>query len=214
MPRPLPQPLRSEIRPEELPDYDAVVGRRVGIGMASAEDEADLGPYFGPLVNSPPLAAALAHLGMLVRTRGEQEGSYSHAEREFVDQVLSADWKTNVIQRLHVPDGIAAGVRPEAIEALRAGREEELTEDERQLADYIRRVESGTVTDEAFEALERRMGSRGALEYTIFIAFLIMTIRLHQALGVPDPSDEEIDRLLAELRDGTRQLPDFRERIG
>ena len=182
--------------------------------MANGGEEVDLGPYFGSLANSPPFAAMLARFGTLVRTRGERSDTYSHADRELVDQVLCADWGTNVVQLLHVPDGLAAGVRLEAIEALRSGDESRLTDDERQLADYIRRVEGGTVTDEAWDALVGRMGVRGATEYTVFIAFLIMTIRLHQAFGFPDPSDETIDALVAEFRSGTRSLPNFKERIG
>ena len=214
MTRPPRQPRRDEISPEELEAFDAVVRRRVGMGMAPGNAEPDLGPYFGALLNSPPFAAMLARFGTLVRTRGERGDTYSHADRELVDQVLSAVWRTNVVQLLHVPDGLAAGVRLEAIDAIRAGRAEELTSDERQLVDYIRAVERGTVTDEAFAGLERRLGRRGAVEYTIFIAFLIMTIRLHQALGFPDPPDEAIDGLLDEFRTGARELPDFTARIG
>jgi hypothetical protein len=209
------QPKRSDVDPAELEDYDRVVRRRVGIGMATqGDEEPDMGPYFGPLLTSPPLAAALARLGTFVRTAGERENSYSHSDRELVDQVLSADWHTNVVQLLHVPDGLAAGVRLEAIDALREGREEELTDDERQLVDHIRRVANGNVSDESYAGIEQRMGRRPALEYTFFIAFLVMTIRLHQALGFPDPPDEEIDRLLADFREGRRELPDFRVRLG
>jgi hypothetical protein len=209
------QPKRGEIDPEELEAYDRVVRRRTGMGMASqGDEEPDMGPYFGPLLTSPPLADALARLGTFVRTAGERDDSYAHSDRELVDQVLSADWRTNVVQLLHIPDGLAAGVRLEAMEALRQGREEALTDDERQLVDYIRRVASGTVTDEAHAAMEQRLGRRATLEYTFFIAFLMMTIRLHQALGFPDPPEEEIDRLLADFREGRREPPDFRVRLG
>jgi hypothetical protein len=64
------------------------------------------------------------------------------------------------------------------------------------------------VTDESYAEIEAHMGRRAALEYTIFIGFLMMTIRLHQALGVPDPSEEEIDRMLDDFRTGARRLPD------
>jgi hypothetical protein len=188
--------------------YDAVVTR------SASKFGGDLPPYHAALLNSPPFAAALNELGRLARTAGERPGSYSHAEREFVDQVLSADWKTNVLQRLHVPDALAVGVRGEAIEALRSGREEELTADERELAAYIRAVATGTVTNDAYAAIERRLGARGAVEYTIFIAFLTMTVRLFQAFGMPDPSDEEIDALIAQLRSGVEPLPDASIRFG
>lgn len=179
-----------------------VVGRNI------AKFGGTLPPYHSALLNSPPFGAALNQLGRLARTAGERPDTYTHAQREFVDQVLSADWGTNVVQSLHIPDALAVGVRLEAIEALRSGDETRLTDDERQLAAYIRAVVGGTVTDEMYEAMEERLGRRGAVEYTIFVGFLAMTIRLFQAFGMPDPSDAEIDAMLAELRAGARELPD------
>lgn len=206
MTRLLPLPDRESIPPEELEDYDRCLQRAVN---ARADRPAEgLPPYFSALLNSPPLAAGLMDMGRIVRQRGLHEGTYTHAQRELVDQVLATDWKTNVVQLTHVPDGLAVGVRLEAIDALRAGHEEELDDEERLLADHIRRVVGGTVTDESYARIEEHMGRSGALEYTIFIGFLMMTIRLNQALGVPDPPDEEIDRMLEEFRDGTRRLPD------
>jgi hypothetical protein len=201
MPRPPIPPSREEVPEHEREAYDMVMQR-------SAGKFGSLPPYHAALLASPPFGAALNQLGRLARTAGERPDTYSHADREFVDQVLSADWGTNVVQRLHVPDALAVGVRPEAIEALRSRHEERLTEDERLLAGYIRAVVNGTVTDAAYEAIERRLGSRGAVEYTIFIGFLSMTIRLFQAFGMPDPDDDEIAELLSELRSGARELPD------
>jgi hypothetical protein len=211
-----PQPKRSEIAQEELAAYDTVVERFKRLRRDRTDEirwEGDAGEYFGTLLNSPPFAEAWNRIGTLVRTAGERSNTYSHADREFVDQVLCADWKTNVVQVTHLPDAVAVGVRLEAIEALRSGREKELIEDERFLASYIRQVASGQVTDESFAALERRIGRRGAVEYTCFIGFLMMTIRLHQAFGHPDPSDGEVDATLRALKEGARTVPDYRVRL-
>jgi hypothetical protein len=211
-----PQPPRSEIDPAELADYDYVVERFQRARRDRPEEirhEHDAGPYFGSLLWSPPFAAALNRLGAIARTRGESGQTYSHADRELVDQVLCADWQTTAVQRTHIPDAIAVGVRIEAIDALRSGREEELTDDERQLVAYVRAVESGTVTDELYAAVERRFGVRGAAEYTIFVGFLMMTIRLHQAFGAPELADDEIEAMLRGFREGSRPLDDYRARI-
>src|SRR5579875_2875300 len=154
----LAQPSRHSFTdPEDLEGYDAVVARRMAIGMGEQTDNGlgapDMGEYFGALLNSPRMCAIAARMGNFVRTAGERPGSYQHRERELVDQVLSADWKTNVVQGLHIPDGVAAGVRLEAIEALRYGREENLNEDEQLLVRYIRQVVSGTVDDATFAAM-------------------------------------------------------------
>jgi hypothetical protein len=164
-------------------------------------------------MNAPPLAAGLVRLGILVR-QGQLRGSYTDAERELVDIVLGTDWGYNGIFTVHVPDALAVGVRPEAIRAIREGREEDLTPDERQIAEYARAVVAGAVTDEQYAAMCQRMSPRGALEFTIFIGFLAMTIRLWQAVGVRNPTDEEIDGLVADLLEGRVDIPDPAARIG
>ena len=218
MPR-LTKPDRSDVPEQEREHYDLVVARDPH--MVIDLDPADpwyepeyMGGYFGMLLNSPPLAAALTRLSVLVRTTGGREGTYSHVDREFVDQVLSVDWGTNIVMRTHLPDALAAGVRPEAILALREGREEDLTEDEQLLARYVRQVVDGGVTDETFRAIRDRLGSdRGVLEYTLFIGVLQLTMRMMQALGVRDVPDEEFDAMLRSFLDGTRPLPDPSARL-
>ena len=95
----VPQPPRSTFDdPEDLEGYDAVVKRRSGMGMVGEESEelgsVDVGDYFGALLNSPRMCAIAARMGTFVRTAGERPGTYSHADREFVDQILSKDYKT------------------------------------------------------------------------------------------------------------------------
>jgi hypothetical protein len=215
----LPQPPRSAFDDaEDLEGYAAVVKRRSGMGMVGEESDelgsVDVGDYFGALLNSPRMCAIAARMGTFVRTAGERPGSYSHADRELVDQVLSKDWKTNVVQGLHVPDAVAAGVRLEAIEAIRYGHEEDLNDDERLLVCFIRQVVSGTVDDQTFAAIKDRMGPRGVIEYSGFILWLNWIIRMMQMLDVNNPPEEEIDALIGGLRDGSVPVPNFRERLG
>lgn len=214
----LSQPPRSAFDdPEDREAYEAVVKRRSAMGMAhdgSDPDRPEMGEYFGALLNSPRMCAIAARMGTFVRTAGERPGTYAHWERELVDQVLSADWKTNVVQGLHIPDGVAAGVRLQAIEALRYGQEEDLNDDERMLVRFIRQVVSGTVDDETFAAMRERLGSRGIVEYAGFILWLQWIIRMMQMLGVHNPPDEEIDAIVRGLRDGSVPVPNFRERLG
>jgi hypothetical protein len=209
----LPQPPRSAFDdPADLEGYDAVVKRRTSMSMANGGD--DVGDYFGALLTSPRMCAIAARMGTFVRTAGERPDTYSHTDREFVDQVLSADWKTNVVMDLHVRDGLAAGVRMEAIEALRYGHEEDLTDDERLLARYIRAVVSGTVDDALWDAMIERMGARGVVEYSGFILWLGWIMRMMQLLKTSDPPDADIDALIAGLKDGSIEGADFRARLG
>lgn len=197
--RPPAQPKRSEVAPEELEDYDAVVARQQRVHGTE-----EIGDYFGALLTSPPMCAIAAQMGTFIRRAGERDNSYSHADREFVDQVLSADWKTNVVQAVHIADAVREGVRIEAIEALRAGREEELNDDERLLARYIRQVVSGTVDDETYGAIEQRLGTRGLVEYTGFILWLQWIMRMMQALNTSAISEEEADQIVRELKQNGR----------
>jgi hypothetical protein len=218
MPR-LTQPSRTQFDdPEDLESYDAVIRRRTSMEMTTDDDGSldapHLGEYWSGLINSPRLCALAAQMGTFVRTAGERPDTYSHADREFVDQVLSADWKTNVIQALHIPDGVAAGVRLEAVEALHYGREEELNEDEQLLARYIRQLVTGTVDDETFAAMKERLGARGVVEYSGFVLWLQWIIRMMQMIGVNDPPDAEIQAIIAGLKEGSIEVPDYRKRLG
>jgi hypothetical protein len=209
------QPRRTETRPEDLEAYDEIVTRMVAMIGAEPDEsgEAEVGEYWGALLNSPRMAAALSELGKQARAAGEEEGSYSHSDREFVDQVLWAEWKTNVVQAVHLPDALGTGVRLEAVEALRDGRDEDLTEDERLLATYIRQVVSGTLSEETFAAMVDRLGARGVTEYTIFILLLQLIIRMMQAIGHSEPSDAEIGAMIQGFKDGTIPMPNWRQRI-
>jgi len=208
--RPPSRPARSEVPPEDHEAYDYVTAR---MERMTDEYRATAGFYHGALLNSPQVAAGLNRLGAIVRT-GSKRGSYTDAERELADVVLAVDFSYNGVLPIHLPDAIAVGMRPEAIDAIRAHREEDLTADERQLVDYIRMIHRGEVTDEAFAAMTERLGLRGAVDYTAFVAFLIATFRLWSALGVRDPSNEEIDDLLAGLREGRVKVPDPEAHLG
>jgi alkylhydroperoxidase family enzyme len=202
-------PNADEIDQSERSFYDAVIERmgRVHGGEGQAAKA------FGALLNSPPLAAALTEYGTQVR-RGQLRGTYTDAQRELMDISLAVDLASNAILPIHIADALAVGVRPEAVEALLHRHEEDLNEEERELVAYARRFVAGEVTDEVYSSLEKRLGRRGAVEFTVVVAFLLMTIRLWQALGVPEPSDDEVDALLHELLSGRTSLPDPNARIG
>ena len=193
-----PPPPRGRIEKSDLPAYDGVVERQAKLWSGAPTDS---NAYFGALLNSPPLAAAMVQLGAVYRT-GSLRGSYTDADRELVDVVLGVDLDYNTILKLHLPDMIAVGVRLEAIEAIRAGELDHCTEAERQIVDYTRQALGGRVTDDSYARIVERFGERGAVEFTAFIPFLQMTFRTWQALGVPDVSDAEIDALLESYRNG------------
>jgi alkylhydroperoxidase family enzyme len=204
-----PRPDREAVAEDERADYDAVMERteRVhGLDGVAAK-------YFGALAHTPPLAAVIAQYGTRVR-QGQLRGTYTDAERELMDLALAHELGSSAILPIHVPDAVAVGVRPAAVEAVLAGDDAALTGDERQLVEYARSFARGAVDDEQYARIRERFGPRGAVEFTVLLGFLTMTIRLWQALGVPEPTPVELEALLRSLRDGTLELPDAAARIG
>jgi hypothetical protein len=207
------EPARDEIAENELEFYDAVLGREQARGQAESADK--VGGYFGALMNSPQLGYYLSMIGRYTRAVGDRPGSYTHADREWVDQVLSKDWDSYVVLHHHLPDALGVGVRLDGIIALREGREEDLTDGERQLTEYVRMVRDGKVTNEAWEGMVERMTQRGAVEYTVFIMFLVLTIRLIEGFTGDESgaSPEEVERMLAEFKSGERAVPTLEEAV-
>jgi hypothetical protein len=217
MPRPIPTPKREDLPEEDLEAYDRIVGRqrvhRTDLKELPPDAPVELGPYHAALATSPSMGVLISEMGRVCRMRADHDGTFSHSDREWVDQVLCNDYQWNGFLVGHTLDGVSSGVRLDAIEALRAGREDDLTHDERLLTTYIRQVVSGTVTDETWAAMEKRLGLRGAIDYTIWITFLNLILRLFQAFGAPDVTDEDVQRVIDGIREGSIAVPDFRERI-
>ncbi|HVY85580.1 MAG TPA: hypothetical protein VG943_10635 [Caulobacterales bacterium] len=203
MSRPPKQPRRETIPKEEHPAYDSVVRRFRAwykAGDAPPEEHFEVGTYFGALLNSPPMCALASQMGAFFRDVGNRPGSYSHADREFVDQVLAAEFKSNVVQNVHIIDAVKSGVRIEAIEALRNKRDDALNEDELLLAKYIRQVVRGKVTDAIYKRMEKRLGARGLVEYTGFIMWLTWIMRMMETFKTGTLTEEEVDALIAQAR--------------
>jgi hypothetical protein len=212
-------PKREDIAPDELKAYDDVLERTWSVPHYGRFFKEKGHRYYQALLNSPPVAL-LASEGGRFFTTSDLRGTYTHAEREWIDQVLAVELNDNRVVGHHMLGAVAAGVRPEAIWAIRHGREEDLLPDERKLADYIREVARGEVTDESWQAIVDHFGGvRGAVEYTAFVNWLTVVIRIEQALDVwydgitpaNDPmeatSDEEIDDLIRRFMEGKIPLP-------
>jgi 4-carboxymuconolactone decarboxylase len=214
MPRVEPVYDPSNLTSDEREMFDRVVVRQNELQYEGRKPEEAIGGYFGVLMQSPRVSDLLSALGMFMRSRGEVGTSFRHQDREWIDMVLGTELKNNGVVFSHTQDAVAVGVRPEAIKAVREGREEDLTADERQLADYIRAVARGEVSDEQFAGIVERFGTRGAVEYTVCITWLMLTFRNLQALlGQGGPSDEQILEQIDRIIAGEIELPDPKARV-
>ncbi len=213
------QPDRSTVRPDELKAYDRVVGRQTFYGYSKGTPGypfrpkgQEAGPYFGVLLQAPLIADHLSELGVYYRTRGEYPNSYTHADREWVDIVLGEHLGFNMWG--HILDGIAVGVRLEAIYAVLEHRDGDLTEDERMKAQYIRRLADGTLEPSDWTYVQATFGTRGAVEFSAWIAHLITTLRLIQAfMANHAESNEEIAARLRKFIADGEPLPDPAARV-
>jgi hypothetical protein len=169
------------------------------------------GEYFGAILNSPTIAYAYREMGSFYRSRGERPDTFKHWQREWADVVLGKDlgWHFDT----HLGDALANGVRPDAIRAVYEGHEGDLTDEERQLATYVRAVIHGGVDADLYRGLERLLGRRGAVEYTAFCGHLIMTARLIQAFGTPGKSEVEYLAVLDHYVSGRREVPNPKRRV-
>lgn len=218
-------PPRDEVRDDELPAYDRVVGQQQAYDyvpfvktfmhpeVRDAFPGDRLQPYFAAMLNSPLISAGMSNLGVVYRTRGEFADGMQHRDREWVDMVLCDELECFWVLYVHAPDAAAVGVRPEAILAMVEGRYDDLTAEEREKDEFIRAVIRGTMTAERYESVARLVGDRAAVEITCFTGHLIKTIRIMQAFGIPDTTREHTVEWLHALVDGKIELPDARARV-
>jgi len=166
-------------------------------------------PY-GQLLHSPEIAFHIASLGAHIRLRADHRDTYSHADREWVNQVFYVDLGISYCQRTHVADALAVGVRLEAIEALHEGREWDLSPDERLLTEFIRRVERRTMNLETWAAMETRLGESGAVDYAMEICIYWLIATLTRAFNFyPEYSRQQVDKYVQSFKDGA-PVPDYR----
>lgn len=198
---------RTQIPQDELEDYDDALAQVRQIEQRTSDvDGAPYGyAYMSALTNAPRIRSALISASNAIRYSQGQPGSFSFADHEMIDQVLGFDSGYWGMQPGHTPNAIAAGIRIEALEALRDGREEELTPDEKKRIEFIRAVRDGAVTDELWAQMVERLGTvRGTIEYAFFICNLLAQHRLMWALGVPGMMLDDFNQMLQDFKDGTR----------
>jgi hypothetical protein len=201
---------RTEVSPEEQHYYDEAVRL---LGGTPGTPEFEFEGLFAVLMASAPLCALAARMTVLVIAAIERGNSFSQADLEFTHQVLAVELRTNVMGASHWATGVveenpalvderANGVRLAASKALRHGHQNELTDDEQLLLRYIQQVISGTVDDGTWQAMKERLTERGLVEFTSTVLWLVAMIRILQAVEYPEPSDDEVDEVIARSEAG------------
>ena len=140
------------------------------------------GGYGALLAVNPEVAWHLHDLGRVWKTAASR-GTIPDLLREWGDLVVCMETRDAAILVAHIPDFVSQGGRVEAVRAILDGDDEALTDEERETAEYARRVLRGEVTDDAYRRIEARIGAAGAVELTAFVTFLHSMSRFNQAAG-------------------------------
>jgi hypothetical protein len=203
-------PTRAEIPVEELLAWDEFQVRfeKVRTDKYALEYRHRIAGGFFGLMCSPRLAAQLTHGGKPAMAQQGKPGSFTAADHEFIDLVLSFDSGHWGLLANHVPFAVASGIPTSTVRALRDKRESELSEADRQVVAFIRATRDGTITNEMWAAMVKRIGSeRGVVELMYFTLHLLMHVRLIQAFDEVQILPHELEDLLQKLERGEYPLP-------
>lgn len=177
--------------------------RRRFYSLNDSSQPYEIAPLLHAWLQSPKVGFFWARLGDFFMT-GEARGSYSNHEREMVDQVLAHELDTQIAFG-HMSDAVGVGISPADISAILAGSYQDLSSEDRLMAEYIAAVANGSVDELQFGDLAARRGQTTAIEYTLLICYKIALMRSLQALyaaqGITEQMKESAD-LLAALNEG------------
>ena len=156
-----------------------------------AESRGKVAGPFAALLHSPELASRTARLGAYIRF----ESGLSGEIREVAILTVARQMDCRYEWAMHVPLARKAGVREEAIVAIRAHRAPAgLTDDEAQIVGYVNQLlASHRVDEETYRALEARLGLRALVELTATAGYYGMIACTLNAFDVmPGPADERL----------------------
>jgi 4-carboxymuconolactone decarboxylase len=183
-------PEYSQMTPEQLEVYDAVVsGPR--------------GQMIGPLLaalHSPELAAVWARFGEFLRFKT----CLPKELNELAILVCGRRWSSQVEWWVHSKAAAAAGLPTSIIEAIeRRERPDFKDVAQYEVYEFARLLQqNGSVSDEVYEPIKARWGSRGVVELTALLGYytlVAMTLNAHRmplpegAAAPLEPSDKLLD---------------------
>ena len=171
----IPFPTLEDMTAEQLTVYDEVVsGKR--------------GKIVGPLravLHSPDLAGRWSRLGEFLRYSTCLPAKLN----ELAIIVTGRRWNSALEFQIHAQAGIAAGLAPDCVEAIRFASPPIFTEPaEAEVYEYARLLQqTGNVTDAAHAAIVQRWGVRGVVELTSVIGYYTMVPMMLNTQEAPLP---------------------------
>lgn len=127
-------------------------------------------PNYQQMLNSPELAARVCAVGDYIL----HNAKIPNDDRQLSVLTIARELNCQYEWSVHEPMAAAAGVRPQAIEAVRHRRYEMLTPREQLFAACSREILQNNVTDATWNALENILGRQALVDFVIHAGFYAM----------------------------------------
>jgi 4-carboxymuconolactone decarboxylase len=172
----------QEIPPEKLTSAQAKVFEQLTAGRGRI-----LGPY-KIWIHSPTVASGMEHIGTFLNKRS----SLSTREVEIGILVIAQHWQGEYVKQAHIRAGKEAGLTPETIDAILAGKDPKLTDPhERAVHRFAASLVSGAkLSDAEFAEIEKTLGREGVAEVLVLLGYytsVALGMKVHQ-VPIPPPA--------------------------
>jgi 4-carboxymuconolactone decarboxylase len=180
----LPIPGREAMNEAQQAAADAII---------NGPRKAIFGPFV-PLLRTPALMERIGKAGEALRF----EGTLPERIRELAICVVARETGNQFEWQTHAPLAVKAGVAPEAIASLAAGRRpRHLSPDEECLVDYVHELmRRHGVSDETYAESTSCFGEPGTVELTALVGYFAMVCWIMNVARTPGPSGAKTPGLM------------------
>jgi 4-carboxymuconolactone decarboxylase len=158
--------------------------------MAGPRKITELRGPFAVWLHAPEMGERAQQLGAFVRLQTQIPPRLS----EFAILVTASLWRAQYEWFAHAPIAERAGVRPEAIKALRAGRvPQRLPKDERAVYDFVRELyRTRRVSDSTYRRVHALFGDAGMVEFIGILGYYVLVAMSLNVFRMPLPPGEPL----------------------
>jgi 4-carboxymuconolactone decarboxylase len=158
--------------------------------MAGPRKITELRGPFAVWLHAPEMGERAQQLGAFVRLQTQIPPRLS----EFAILVTASLWRAQYEWFAHAPIAERAGVKPEAIKALRAGRvPQRLPKDERAVYDFVRELyRTRRVSDAAYRRVHAIFGDAGMVEFVGILGYYVLVAMSLNVFRMPLPPGEPL----------------------
>jgi 4-carboxymuconolactone decarboxylase len=148
-------------------------------------DRVKLGGPFGVYMHAPQYGDLMQQLGAFVRYKTTLEPRLS----EFAILCTARLWRAQYEWHAHAPIAEKAGVKPEAIADLKAGRApKKVAKDERAIFDFVQELyKKRRVSERTYKRVQDALGDKGTVELTGLLGYYAGVSMTLNVFNVPLP---------------------------